>query len=87
MAFAYHWRHYWTDYVAIYYGRRQNWRVSKEANGKIRGYCELCGREVGLDEPGNKCPLCGAELYYEPKVYDMYKYGKKIDDICEKEDK
>ena len=65
-----------------------------KVNGKIRGYCELCGREVGLDEPENKCPLCGAELYYEPKVYDMYKYGqkhpefvKKINDICEKEDK
>lgn len=42
-----------------------------KVNGKIRGYCELCGREVGLDEPGNKCPLCGAELYYEPKVCDM----------------
>lgn len=42
-----------------------------KVNGKIRGYCELCGREVGLDEPGNKCPLCGAELYYEPKVHDM----------------
>ena len=62
-----------------------------KVNGKIRGYCELCGREVGLDEPGNKCPLCGAELYYEPKVCDMYKYGKKhpefvkkINDICEK---
>lgn len=58
-----------------------------KVNGKIMGYCELCGREVGLDEPGNKCPLCGAELYYEPKVCDMYKYGQKINDICEKEDK
>ena len=39
-----------------------------KVNGKIRGYCERCGREVGLDEPGNKCPLCGAELYYAKEL-------------------
>lgn len=30
MAFAYYCRRYWTNYVAICYSWRQNWRVSKE---------------------------------------------------------
>lgn len=64
-----------------------------KVNGKIRGYCERCGREVGLMSLETSVHYV-VQSYIMSQKYDMYKYGqkhpefvKKINDICEKEDK